>query len=116
MHAAWHSWMMGIRIRNLTPEELASVLKVGNTCAAREPPPIVMPAEHGARFIELGCIADLFGRLRMTTLGRSRIAAEFKSSAMPISLTRLRARQAGIFIDLFAGALTASARTASGTA
>jgi hypothetical protein len=38
-------------------------------------PPAAIPAEHSARLIELGYIAHLEGRLRMTTAGRYRIAA-----------------------------------------
>jgi hypothetical protein len=68
----------GIRIRTSCPEEFASLLTVGNTCAVREPPAVI-PAEHSARLIELGYIPDLAGRLRMTTAGRSRIATEFEN-------------------------------------
>ena len=69
-----HNRMMASEFEPLTPEEFASLLTVGNTCAVREPPPII-PAEYSARLIALGYIADLAGRLRMTTPGRSRIAA-----------------------------------------
>jgi hypothetical protein len=62
----------------LTPEEFASLLTVANTCAVREPPTII-PGEHSAKLIGLGYMADLLGRLRMTTAGRSRIAAEFEN-------------------------------------
>ena len=40
-------------------------------------PPAVIPGEHRARLIWLGYIADIGGRLRTTTSGRRRIAAEF---------------------------------------
>jgi hypothetical protein len=62
----------------LTPEEFASLLKVGNTCAVLEPPAII-PAKHRARLIALGYMVHLSGRLRMTSTGRSRIAAEFET-------------------------------------
>lgn len=61
----------------LTPEEFASLLTVGNTSFLD--PPAVIPAEHSARLIALGYMADLDGRLRMTTPGRSRIAAGFET-------------------------------------
>ena len=57
----------------LTREEFASLLMVGNTTVLE--PPAVIPAKHSARLIELGYMADLAGRLRMTTPGRARIAA-----------------------------------------
>jgi hypothetical protein len=69
----------------LTREEFASLLTVGNTCAVREPPPII-PAGHSARLMELGYIADLAGRLRMTTSGRSRMAAGFENGPPPIEI------------------------------
>jgi hypothetical protein len=72
----------------LTPEEFASLLTVGNTCAVREPPAVI-PAEHSARLIELGYMADLQGRLRMTTPGRSRIAAGFENRPRPIEIRPL---------------------------
>ena len=40
-------------------------------------PPAVIPGKHRARLIWLGYVADIGGRLRMTTSGRRRIAAEF---------------------------------------
>jgi hypothetical protein len=58
----------------LTREEFASLLTVGNTCAVTDPPAAI-PAEHRVRLIALGYIADILGRLRMTTVGRRRIAA-----------------------------------------
>jgi hypothetical protein len=57
----------------LSPEEFASLLKVGNTSAATAPP--VIPPEHSAKLIMLGYVADIAGRLRMTTPGRIRIYA-----------------------------------------
>jgi hypothetical protein len=60
--------------KKLTRQELASLLTVGNTCAVREPPAII-PAEHSVRLIELGYMAELAGRLRMTATGRYRIVA-----------------------------------------
>jgi len=59
----------------LSREEFASLLKVGNTCAVTDPPAVI-PADHRARLIALGYMADIAGRLRMTTIGRLRIAAE----------------------------------------
>jgi hypothetical protein len=44
----------------------------------------VIPPEHSARLIALGFIADIQGRLRMTTPGRIRLAA-----GMPIPLTQV---------------------------
>jgi hypothetical protein len=38
-------------------------------------PPAVIPSEHSTRLIALGYMADIAGRLRMTTPGRIRIAA-----------------------------------------
>jgi hypothetical protein len=66
--------MMGAKAKMLTREEFASLLLVGNTCAVLDPPAAI-PAEHSAKLIMLGYIADLAGRLRMTTAGRLRIAA-----------------------------------------
>jgi hypothetical protein len=60
----------------LTREEFASLLKVGN-CSVLDPPAAI-PGEHSAKLIALGYIVDLIGRLRMTTPGRQRIAAELK--------------------------------------
>ena len=83
MHVGWHSWMMAWESEPLTPEEFASLLSVGNTCAVREPPAVI-PAQHRARLIELGYMVDLQGRLRMTTPGRSRMAAGFENRSLPI--------------------------------
>jgi hypothetical protein len=77
--------MMACESEPLTPEEFASLLTVGNTCAVREPPAVI-PAEHSARLIELGYIVDLAGRLRMTSPGRSRIAAGFGNRPLPIEI------------------------------
>jgi hypothetical protein len=59
----------------LSTEEYASLLKVSKTCAVLELPAIV-PAEHSVRLIRLGYMVDLADRLRMTTVGRRRIADE----------------------------------------
>jgi hypothetical protein len=87
--------MMAYESEMLTREEFASLLTVGNTCTVLEPPAII-PAEHSARLIALGYMADLFGRLRMTASGRSRIAAGFENRPLPfeISATRRRNRPA----------------------
>jgi hypothetical protein len=58
----------------LTPEEFASLLLVGCTPAINGPPAVI-PSEHSTRLIALGYMADIAGRLRMTTPGRIRIAA-----------------------------------------
>jgi hypothetical protein len=70
-----------VKAKLLTREEFASLLTVGNTCAVLEPPAVI-PAEHSARLIELGYMADLAGRLRMTTPGRQRIAVGFRPKQM----------------------------------
>src|SRR5450631_4782579 len=56
--------------RQLEPE-FASLLTVGNT-RFNAPVPAI-PAEHSDRLIALGYLADIAGRLRMTTPGRIRI-------------------------------------------
>jgi hypothetical protein len=63
----------------LTSEEFASLLLVGNTSAVVDRPAAI-PTEHGAKLIALGYMADLDGRLRMTTPGRQRIRAGFENS------------------------------------
>jgi hypothetical protein len=70
-----HILMMALTSKKLTREEFASLLKVANTSAVLDPPAVI-PAEHSVRLIGLGYMADLAGRLRMTTVGRQRIAAE----------------------------------------
>ena len=72
--------MMATESKMLTREEFASLLTVGSTCAVTKPPAAI-PAEHSARLIALGYMADLAGRLRMTTPGRSRIAREIRKQA-----------------------------------
>ena len=64
--------MMASESEPLTPEEFASLLKVGNTCVVREPSAVI-PAQRSARLIELGY------RLRMTTAGRLRMGAGFEN-------------------------------------
>jgi len=64
---------MAKKSETLTREEFASLLTVGDTSAVTDPPAVI-PAEHGARLIGLGYMADLGGRLRMTTTGTLRIA------------------------------------------
>jgi hypothetical protein len=66
----------------LTPEEFASLLLIGAPSTYGSP--AVIPPEHSARLIALGFIADIQGRLRMTTPGRIRLAA-----GMPIPLTQV---------------------------
>jgi hypothetical protein len=85
MHVRGHSRMMECESEPLTPEEFASLLAVGNTCAVREPPAVI-PAQHRARLIELGYVANLLGRLRMTTAGRLRMAAGFENGPLPIEI------------------------------
>jgi len=67
-----HTRTMAKPSKRLSKEEFASLLTVGNTCAVLEPPAAI-PAEHRARLIELGYMAYLSGRLRMTTIGRRRL-------------------------------------------
>jgi hypothetical protein len=67
-----------VTAKMLTPEEFASLLTVGNAFNVLEPPAVI-PAEHSARLIELGYMADLAGRLRMTAPGRQRIEAGSRS-------------------------------------
>jgi hypothetical protein len=68
-----HARIMTIQSETLTVKEFASLLAVGNVRVNDLPPTI--PAEHSARLITLGYVADHEGRLRMTTPGRTRIAA-----------------------------------------
>ena len=68
-----------MKSKTLTLEEFVSLLVVGNGCAITDLPSII-PAEHSARLIALGYMADLAGRLRMTTPGRQRVAAEENQS------------------------------------
>ncbi|MBR1152488.1 hypothetical protein [Bradyrhizobium sp. JYMT SZCCT0428] len=57
----------------LTHQEFASLLAVGHTAVNDRP--AVIPAEHSARLIALGYMADIAGKLRLTTPGKNRIAA-----------------------------------------
>jgi hypothetical protein len=57
----------------LTDEEFASLLLVATPSTHGSPARI--PPEHSTRLIVLGYIADIQGRLRMTTPGRNRLAA-----------------------------------------
>jgi hypothetical protein len=66
-----HTRVMASKSEMLTREEFASLLAVGNTSAVSDPPAVI-PAEHSARLIGLGYMADLGGKLRMTTPGRRR--------------------------------------------
>jgi hypothetical protein len=66
---------MALEAKELTFREFASLLAVGN--AEVHGPASAIPAEHSARLIALGYMADLEGRLRMTTPGRVRIAAGY---------------------------------------
>jgi hypothetical protein len=59
----------------LTHEEFASLIAVGNTPIHASSPTI--PDAHRARLIALGYMADVAGRLRMTTRGRFRIYAGY---------------------------------------
>jgi hypothetical protein len=62
---------MAAKSKMLTREEFASLLIVGRTSAVADPPAVI-PADHSAKLIALGYMADLAGRLRMTTPGRQR--------------------------------------------
>jgi hypothetical protein len=64
---------MAAKSKVLTIKEFASLLTVGNA-RVNDPAPVIV-AEHSAKLIILGYIADLEGRLRMTTPGRMRIRA-----------------------------------------
>ena len=76
-------------MKTITREEFVSLLIVGNSCAVIEVPAVI-PAEHSARLIALGYMANLSGRLWMTKSGRSRIATGFENK--PIG-TEQRARE-----------------------
>jgi hypothetical protein len=54
---------MAQKPQNLTREEYASLLKVGNTCAVLEPPAVI-PSEHSSRLIRLGYMVDLARPIR----------------------------------------------------
>lgn len=73
--------MMAPESKKLTREEIASLLTVGKTCAVLEPPAVI-PTDHSARLIGLGYMVDLSGRLRLTTPGRQRIAAENQTTPL----------------------------------
>jgi len=79
---------MATQSKMLTFEEFASLLTIGNTRASDSPP--VIPAEHSARLIALGYVADLADRLRMTTPGRHGMAAGISNAvaAPGAALTR----------------------------
>ena len=77
-----HDLIMAPKSKKLTREEFASLLKVGNTCAVREPPAVI-PADHSARLIGLGYMVRLAGRLRMTAHGRYQIAAAENRNRAP---------------------------------
>jgi hypothetical protein len=79
-----HTRIMAAKAKMLTREEFASLLTVGNTFAVTDPPAVI-PADHSAKLIALGYMADLAGRLRMTTPGRQRIAAGFENRPLLIS-------------------------------
>jgi hypothetical protein len=68
-------------MKTLTREEFVSLLIVGNSCAVTDVTAVI-PAEHSARLIALGYMADLSGRLWMTKSGRSRIATGFENEPM----------------------------------
>jgi hypothetical protein len=80
---------MAAQSKMLTPEEFASLLTVGNT-RVNDPAPAI-PAEHSARLIALGYVADLGGRLRMTTPGRLRMAAGISNEVAAPGATLTRA-------------------------
>jgi hypothetical protein len=68
-----HGLFMASEPTTLTKDEFASLLAVGNTGVNSRAP--VIPAAHSARLIGLGYMADIEGRLRMTTPGRYRMYA-----------------------------------------
>jgi hypothetical protein len=57
----------------LTDDEFASLLTVGNTRVSGSAP--VIPSAHSTLLIALGYMADIEGRLRMTTPGRTLLRA-----------------------------------------
>jgi hypothetical protein len=67
--------------KRLTREEFASLVLVGNRSAVTDRPAVI-PVEHSAKLIALGYMADLAGRLRMTTPGRQRIREGFEKEAV----------------------------------
>ena len=69
------SRIMAAKSKTLTLREFASLLAVGNV-GVNDPAPAI-DAEHSIKLIALGYMADLEGRLRMTTPGRVRIAAGY---------------------------------------
>ena len=73
-----------VKSKKLTHEEFVSLLMVGNMPPMADPPAVI-PAEHSARLIALGYMADVAGRLRMTSPGRSRIAAGFQNRPLLFS-------------------------------
>ena len=68
----------------LTPEEFASPLLIG--APSTYGPPAVLAPEHSARLIALGYIADIQGRLRITTPGRIRLAAGMLTPPTQVAL------------------------------
>jgi hypothetical protein len=64
---------MARKTDDLTAEEFASLLVVGNVPPSGRAP--IIPAAHSDRLIALGYMVFLSGRLRMTTNGRVRIYA-----------------------------------------
>jgi hypothetical protein len=70
---AVHGRLMISAAAILTHEEFASLLTVGNTPVNGSAP--VIPAAHRAHLIALGYMADIGGRLRVTTPGRHRMYA-----------------------------------------
>jgi hypothetical protein len=63
----------------LTHEEFGSLLAVGRA-PVNSRPAVILP-DHSARLIALGYMADIAGRLRLTTPGRHPIAAGFANLA-----------------------------------
>jgi hypothetical protein len=80
---------MATQSKLLTPEEFASLLTVGNTRVSDSAPAI--PAEHSARLVALGYVADLADRLRMTTPGRLRMTAGISNEVAAPGATLTRA-------------------------
>ena len=79
---------MVLKSTMLTREEFASLLIVGKTSAVVDAPAAI-PTTHSARLIGLGYMADLDGRLRMTTSGRQRIREGFENTSLPPALNSL---------------------------
>jgi hypothetical protein len=86
----------------LTDEEFASLLTVGNAPVHGSAPAI--PDAHSAQLIALGYMADIAGRLRMTTPGRFRDGSGYmlgRSALEATSTTPAAKRDRSCSSDIF---------------